>query len=105
MLPAMTLADSCYNSMFSYCTSLTQAPALPATTLANRCYYDMFNGCTFLASMDVSFTSWNPANATTGWMTSAGSSATGTKTFTCPAALPNTTGDSNIPSGWSRVEK
>ena len=47
-LPATTLADSCYINMFSYCTGLTQAPALPATTLANGCYYSMFRGCTSL---------------------------------------------------------
>ena len=31
--------------MFSGCTSLTQAPSLPATTLANFCYDSMFNSC------------------------------------------------------------
>ena len=55
--------------------------------------------------MDVSFTAWNPANATSNWMTDAGSQAAGTKTFTCLAALPNIIGDSNIPSDWTRVEK
>ena len=35
VLPATTLADYCYNSMFSGCRSLTTAPELPATTLAN----------------------------------------------------------------------
>ena len=47
-LPATTLADYCYNSMFFNCTSLTQAPKLPATTLANRCYYSMFGRCVSL---------------------------------------------------------
>ena len=105
VLPATTLADRCYLGMFSGCTSLTQAPVLPATTLADECYQGMFYNCTFLTSIDVSFTAWNPANATNSWMNNAGTQATGTKTFTCPAALPNTTGDSNIPSGWTRVEK
>ena len=41
----IAFASSCYNSMFSGCTSLTQAPALPATTLAYYCYYYMFDGC------------------------------------------------------------
>ena len=40
------LANSCYNSMFRGCTSLTTAPSLPATTLAASCYSYMFNGCT-----------------------------------------------------------
>ena len=44
-----TMAESCYQFMFSGCTSLIQAPALPATTLANGCYRSMFEGCTSLA--------------------------------------------------------
>lgn len=50
LLPATTLAASCYNSMFSYCTGLTSIPGglLPATTLARSCYYDMFKNCTSL---------------------------------------------------------
>ena len=45
VLPATTLADSCYWSMFQGCESLTKAPELPATTLAIDCYYAMFYGC------------------------------------------------------------
>ena len=48
ILPATTLADDCYNSMFKECTSLTLAPELPATTLAKSCYYNMFYKCTSL---------------------------------------------------------
>ena len=48
VLPATTLADNCYNSMFQGCTSLTAAPALPATTLTQSCYRSMFWGCTSL---------------------------------------------------------
>ena len=47
-LPATTLANSCYNAMFQGCTSLVAAPALSATTLAGSCYYRMFNGCSNL---------------------------------------------------------
>ena len=47
-LPATTLASNCYQSMFSNCTSLTQAPELPATTMANSCYNGMFYGCNVL---------------------------------------------------------
>ena len=49
-LPATTLATECYSSMFSGCTSLTTAPKLPATTLANSCYSSMFSGCTSLTT-------------------------------------------------------
>ena len=47
-LPATTLANYCYNQMFYNCTSLTQAPKLPATTLADWCYSCMFWDCTSL---------------------------------------------------------
>ena len=47
-LPATTLKRYCYQNMFSDCTSLTTAPTLPATSLATYCYYYMFSGCTSL---------------------------------------------------------
>ena len=40
--------DSC-NGMFSY-TAITTAPALPATTLSNGCYYSLFEGCSKLVN-------------------------------------------------------
>jgi predicted secreted protein len=49
-LPATTLADYCYDSMFCGCTELTTAPELPATTLAESCYHSMFSGCTELTT-------------------------------------------------------
>ena len=49
-LPATTLANNCYSSMFSGCHSLTTAPALPATTLANNCYSSMFSNCNSLTT-------------------------------------------------------
>ena len=50
VLPATTLANNCYYSMFKDCTRLTTAPELPATTLADSCYYSMFQNCTSLTS-------------------------------------------------------
>ena len=50
ILPATTLADYCYQNMFSNCTGLTTAPELPATTLASNCYYGMFMGCQSLTT-------------------------------------------------------
>ena len=100
-LPAMTLADNCYANMFTYCMSLTTAPVLLAMTLTKGCYYSMFQSCSNLASIDVGFTAWNPTNATTDWVT--GVAASGT--FTCPSTLPKTTGNSNIPDGWTIIEK
>lgn len=84
---------------------MTTAPELPAETLANYCYFCMFYGCSKLASIDVSFTAWNPENATTNWVNGAGTQATGEKTFTCPGALPDTRGNNNIPTGWTKADK
>lgn len=42
ILPATTLASSCYDSMFYNCSNLKEAPSLPATTLSNYCYDSMF---------------------------------------------------------------
>ena len=53
LLPATTLKDCCYKSMFSGCTGLTVAPDLPATTLATSCQYSMFSGCTGLTEAPV----------------------------------------------------
>ena len=50
VLPATTLAEACYESMFEYCTAMDRAPALPATTLAIDCYKSMFWGCESLKS-------------------------------------------------------
>lgn len=52
-LPATTLVDGCYANMFDYCAGLTQAPALPATTLARSCYNSMFYHCTSLTQAPV----------------------------------------------------
>ena len=49
-LPATTLTNGCYSKMFYDCTSLTTAPELPATTLTNACYSNMFNGCMSLTT-------------------------------------------------------
>lgn len=50
LLPAKTLAESCYSDMFFGCSSLTAAPALPAETLVKDCYFNMFRGCSELTS-------------------------------------------------------
>lgn len=44
-LPATTLSKNCYFSIFSNCTKLNKLPKLPATTLAAGCYYHMFYKC------------------------------------------------------------
>lgn len=49
-LPATALVASCYENMFSGCTSLATAPELPATKLEMHCYADMFAGCSSLVN-------------------------------------------------------
>ena len=44
-MPAVTLAYSCYSSMFYGCTALTTIPKLFAITLARNCYNSMFLSC------------------------------------------------------------
>lgn len=44
-LPSESLSDSCYRSMFSRCSTLLEVPDLPATTLAPYCYASMFESC------------------------------------------------------------
>ena len=50
VLPATTLTQWCYDCMFANCSSLTTVPELPATKLASWCYYYMFWGCTSLTT-------------------------------------------------------
>lgn len=74
-LPATTLADGCYDGMFVNCTSLTTAPELPATTLAESCYNSMFYGCTslnYIKCLATDISAWG----TTSWTYEV--SATGT---------------------------
>lgn len=45
VLPATTLSESCYQSLFGSCENLVAAPlSLPAENLAEKCYYNMFSG-------------------------------------------------------------
>ena len=53
VLPATDLAQGCYGQMFRNCKKLTTAPELPATTLASDCYSGMFRGCTSLTTAPV----------------------------------------------------
>ena len=71
-LPATTLAENCYDTMFNGCTSLTTAPELPATTLAEDCYIDMFNGCKKLSSVTCKTTDFSADWCLDGWLEDAG---------------------------------
>lgn len=104
VLPATTLAQSCYQSMFINCTSITTAPILPATTLATYCYQSMFRGCSSLNNVTCLATDISATKCTYQWMNGVdGTVASGT--FTKAASMSSwTTGNSGIPSGWTVVD-
>ena len=96
-LPATTLANYCYASMFNGCTGLTAAPELPATTLAEYCYYEMFNDCKNLNYVKALFTEIDAEDCIQSWLD--GVSSTGT--FVMNSTASWTASDLNLPSGWT----
>ena len=97
-LPATTLAQNCYGSMFWGCKSLTKAPELPATTLADKCHQYMFAGCQSLKEVRISATK-TATDALLNWLNNV--SATGD--FYCDLnATIFPSGASGIPSGWTK---
>ena len=97
-LPATTLANNCYKSMFFDCTSLTTVHGLPATTLANNCYESMFSGCTSLNYIKCLATDISADMCTSNWVYNVAASGT----FVKNASMSSwTTGTSGIPSGWT----
>ena len=97
-LPATILAPSCYNGMFFGCTSLTTAPELPATTLANYCYAYMFYNCGNLNYIKMLATNISAGGCLSNWVKGVASSGTFVKNANM-ASLPN--GVSGIPNGWT----
>lgn len=127
VLPATTLKNYCYRALFSWCTTLSKAPALPATTLAQGCYWymfeqcaitespvlnaetlvqecygHMFEGCALLNTVTCYATGgFSTSNAKTNWLT--GVSATGTF-VKAPGVTGWGNGVSGIPTGWTVYE-
>lgn len=100
ILPAITLNDYCYSSMFRGCTNLIQAPVLPDAILAQKCYPTMFSGCSSLSNIKCLVTSPSETNFK-NWVY--GVAATGT--FTKKAGIVWPTGADGIPEGWTVVEE
>ena len=104
ILPSTTPFPGCYAYMFYGCSRLTAAPEIKGTEYAQYCYYKMFEGCSALSSITVAFTQFSSSNNQfTDWVK--GVAASGT--FTCPTALgTNSTiarGTSKCPTGWTVV--
>ena len=103
-LPVTELPYACYYAMFNDCTSLTKAPELQATTLAQSCYQYMFGGCSSLNEVRCKVPStYSSSNISSkyagGWLS--GVSSTGTFYTNADANWPS--GASGIPTGWTRV--
>ena len=98
-LPAISLIFGCYWSMFYGCTSLTVAPELPAATLVDKCYSYMFNGCTNLNYIKCLATDGtSTTDCTRNWVSGVAS----TGTFVKAASMSSwTTGTNGIPTGWT----
>ena len=105
-LPATTLASNCYSNMFYNCTSLTTAPELPATTLASNCYRYMFERCRSLNYIKMLATDLSASYCLDEWVSGVASSGTFVKN---PAmtTLPTATSSNDyvgIPNGWTVVD-
>ena len=89
--------------MFYGCTSLMVSPTLSAATLTESCYETMFSGCTSLNRVICLATDISAIDCTREWLD--GVSATGT--FTKAASMTSwPTGVSGIPSaGWTVVSE
>jgi hypothetical protein len=84
--------------MFYGCTGLTTAPELPATTLVENCYASMFRGCTSLNHIKMLATDIPASNCLTNWVKNVASTGTFIK-HPDMTSLP--TGTSGIPEGWT----
>ena len=100
-LPATTLASECYSNMFKGCTSLTTAPELPANTLVKYCYEFMFDGCTSLNNITMLATNISATKCLDNWVSGVSSTGTFTKS---PEMTTLPAGTSGVPSGWTVVD-
>ena len=101
VLPATTLETSCYSTMFSGCTSLVTAPELPATTLAKFCYYHLFLDCNSLNYIKCLARNISALNCLSEWVKNVAS----TGTFVKDASMTSWSTDINgIPTGWTVLD-
>ena len=103
LLPAMTLSIGCYSCMFECCTSLIKAPKLPATTLADNCYEFMFADCSNLNEITMLAIDISATSCLNGWVMNVASSGT---LYKHPNLSIDTIGygDSGIPEGWAIID-
>lgn len=69
-------------------------------------FKEMYYGCTNLyeATAPKKITNSNNNSIITNWLQGAGGNVIGTKTVYCPTGVTVPTGNSGVPSGWTRVD-
>lgn len=104
ILPAMDFPNvqnfGGYIAMFSGCTSLIEAPELPAQTLRQRVYMTMFRRCSSLNYIKMLATNISASNCLNLWVD--GVAATGIFVKNINATW-TTTGASGVPTGWTII--
>lgn len=98
VLPATTLTDYCYYSMFFYCANLTGVPALPAATLTEGCYSQMFQLSSNVNRIECLATDISATNCLRNWVSGVAASGTFVK---APTMTSWPSGANGIPSGWT----
>ena len=98
ILPSMDLSLRCYYQMFEHCPLLTSSPELPATTLVQQSYCMMFKDCPSLNYVKCLATDISASNSTSNWLDGVASSGTFVKNSSMSSW---TSGTSGIPSNWS----
>lgn len=98
VLPATTLASSCYENMFGGCSAMENAPELMATQMASSCYQSMFARCSSVESVKVHVSVWDSTNST-NWLYNG--AASGTIYAPTGSDIANYSGVNGVPSGWT----
>ena len=80
---------------------MTTAPELPATTLADNCYKSMFNGCTNIDSIIWKSKTIPSPTYCSGWLEYASSSGTFSYTDSSLDVASIQRNASGVPAGWS----
>ena len=88
--------------MFSGCTQLTASPILPATTLATSCYESMFSGCSNLNEITVDLTPYtNDNNEFSSWVNGVSEEGTLYLINNVNYDIESIRGVNGVPEGWN----
>ena len=97
-LPATTLATGCYRSFLQHCSGITTAPDLLAPTLVTECYQEMFDKASKINY--IKCLALNVRTGTSNWVRGVASAGT----FVKNSATTWSRGDSGIPTNWTVID-